>query len=131
MKVSDLEGAKLDYWVARAEGEPAIFEYGECRYHYDDTDGTWEDGWTPSADWETAGPIIEREGIFLGHDPDGWWAAKDVSLDCSPEDEGNGCFGSIYRHGEQRGPTPLIAAMRCFVASKFGKDVPDDERSKT
>ena len=109
-KVSELEGAELDYWVARAEGEPAIFEHDTCKYHYDDRNGTWEPGWFPSANWSQGGPIIERENI--GSMPpyglrDGWNAAIDA---------GNAVFS-------MDGPTLLIAAMRCYVASKFGDEV--------
>ncbi len=64
--------------------------------------------------WEAAGPIIEREfielrpGSYTGKDR--LWAAW-----------------SQNRHGERSkgmtGPTVLIAAMRCFVASKLGDEV--------
>lgn len=68
---------------------------------------------SPSTDWSQGGPIIEREGMWLRHftadDPDmarweainGWFPANVV---CT-------------------GPTPLIAAMRCYVASKLGDEV--------
>ena len=58
-----------------------------------------------SADWVYGGPIIEREGIDLQCQNQGLWCA-DLGLDAS-----------IY------GPTPLIAAMRCYVASKLGDEV--------
>jgi len=34
----------------------------------------------------------------------------------------------IYPRYEQRGPAPLIAAMRCYVASKLGNeiDIPEE-----
>ena len=66
-----------------------------------------------STDWAQGGPIIEREGISLDqyHDFPNWAAS------CPPE-SGFNWFG----------PTPLIAAMRCYVASKLGDevDVPDE-----
>jgi hypothetical protein len=50
--------------------------------------------------WEHGGPIIEREGIAL---IPGWTAERPgFSAD---------------------GDTPLVAAMRCYVASKLGDDV--------
>jgi len=55
----------------------------------------------PSTSWAIGGPIIEREGIGvfpLGNERG--WAA-----------------------GLQSGPTPLIAAMRCYVASRLGDEV--------
>ena len=58
-----------------------------------------------STDWVYGGPIIEREGIDLQCQNQGLWCA-DLGLDAS-----------IY------GPTPLIAAMRCYVASRLGDEV--------
>jgi hypothetical protein len=60
--------------------------------------------------WEHGGPIIEREEIRL--DPPrsiAFWSA-----------EKNGYL--------LHGPTPLIAAMRCYVVSKLGDEVevPDE-----
>lgn len=74
--------------------------------------------WAPSRIWDQGGPIIEREKISTW-DADGvgcdfpWGAHKTI--------EHNHRF-------QQRGPTPLIAAMRCYVASKLGPvvDVPDE-----
>jgi len=62
--------------------------------------------------WEHGGPIIEREGISIVQQGD---AAEWV--------------GSVYNYAEDdwhlhtSGPTPLIAAMRCYVASKLGDDI--------
>ena len=58
-------------------------------------------------DWSLGGWIIEREGISIYQDesedlPEVKWSAD------SPD---------AYRWG---GPTHLIAAMRCYVASKLG-----------
>ena len=63
-----------------------------------------------STDWAHGGPIIEREGIDLQCQNQGLWCA-DLGLDAS-----------IY------GPTPLIAAMRVYVASKLGDtvDIPEE-----
>jgi hypothetical protein len=54
--------------------------------------------------WSDGGPIIEREHIELEHDGFIWWARIKADDDYS-------------------GPTPLIAAMRCYAASKLGDDV--------
>lgn len=56
-----------------------------------------------STDWSQGGPIIEREGIDLMKVGVKQWRA-----DCGPA---------------RYGPTPLIAAMRCYVASKLGDEV--------
>jgi hypothetical protein len=59
-----------------------------------------------STAWSQGGPIIVREGISLGPDTGlHWWLAHQ---------------GSLYL---EYGPTPLIAAMRCHVASKLGDEV--------
>ena len=63
-----------------------------------------------STDWAQGGPIIERELISVSSQTNGHsWAAKGA-------------------HNYSYGPTPLIAAMRCFVASKLGDkvDVPEE-----
>jgi hypothetical protein len=63
------------------------------------------DAFMPSTDWAHGGPIIEREKIDVLHYADGGWLAVGIWL-CEAE-----------------GQTPLIAAMRCYVASKFGDEV--------
>ena len=55
--------------------------------------------------WRDGGPIIEREGITIQQSPD---------RDC--------CMAHNESHAFE-GPTPLIAAMRCYVASKLGEIV--------
>lgn len=64
-----------------------------------------------ATDWAHGGPIIEREMIELVPHTDALWDA-------------------MYRdqHIPNDGPTPLIAAMRCYVASKLGDecDIPDE-----
>ena len=55
-------------------------------------------------DWSLAGEIIEREKIELFIRDEKWFAYSSLS---TPED--------FY------GETPLIAAMRCYVASKQGE----------
>jgi hypothetical protein len=72
------------------------------------------DGFTPSTDWSQGGPIIDREliAVCLDEDGDTWraWYPMRQGIE------------------DGTGPTPLIAAMRCFVASKLGDtvEVPDE-----
>ena len=67
-------------------------------------DGTVSDYWQPSELWEQGGPIIEREHIELE------WSGQD--------------WIAVIRADEEFfGFTPLIAAMRCYVASKLGEEV--------
>ena len=67
----------------------------------------------PSTDWAQGGPIIEREFIRIQPESPYWEA--DTYTDAGD------CFTGV-------GPTPLIAAMRCYVASRLGDevDIPDD-----
>lgn len=58
----------------------------------------------PSLDWSQAGPIIENAKIELEYDGFEWWAR-------------------IKADEEYAGKTPLIAAMRCYVASKLGDEI--------
>lgn len=106
MKVSELEGDALDYWVARALHSTA-----------DDieTDGAPVIGgryFKPSRDWDQGGPIIERERIQLTPQlgTESWGAHVQGSLPAKD--------GQVYIAG-----APLVAAMRCYVASKFGEEV--------
>ena len=104
MKTSELQGAALDWAVAEASGTP-IYRCGKTLTRMD-VDGNAD--WKPSIDWAQGGPIIEREGmgVFkLGY-VRGWAS------------------------GFQSGPTPLIAAMRCYVASKLGDEVKIPEELK-
>jgi hypothetical protein len=103
MKTSELTGVALNLAVARCAG-----------YRLDLVP---EDSYTPSTDWSQGGPIIEREGISTVQQGDASeWVA------------------SVYNYNEgdwhlhTTGPTPLIAAMRCYVASKLGDEVevPDE-----
>ena len=105
MRTTELTGAALDWAVAKCEGEPQYI-----------TSKPWRTMWPSySTDWAQGGPIIEREGIGIQFVPagtsQGWWAIKD-----SP-------FHDRSRPDETRGDTPLIAAMRCYVASKLGDEI--------
>ena len=76
--------------------------------------GTCE-GYSPheySNDWAQGGPIIEREKIEVLYEHDLRWVA-------------------VPQKGiESYGPTLLIAAMRCYVASKMGDDIELPEELK-
>lgn len=99
MRVDELRGYRLDYWVARAEG----LEKGRTNYV------------AYSTDWSQGGPIIEREDISVektDKNPAKWMAIK-------PHQTSN--FREDYSYGH--GSTYLEAAMRCYVKSKFGEEV--------
>jgi hypothetical protein len=112
-KVSELKGAHLDQWVARALGvtgknvmRSALF--GNGRGHKQE----WYEIEYPaySTLWADGGPIIERE--FIQVVP--WFVPGPYNW--------SGYLQPPHEI-EQFGETPLIAAMRAFVASKFGDEV--------
>jgi hypothetical protein len=104
MKTSELTGAALDWAVAKCEGYTGIALQ----------ERTNTDWYSPSTNWAQGGPIIEREKIELicnGIQPEGlqWVAQTQKEKWTNDPLEG--------------GQTPLIAAMRCYVASKLGNEV--------
>ena len=107
MKTSELTGKVLYWAVAKCEGFSAtVDEYG-CLILRENV----VDRFDPSTNWGWGGPIIERERV--GVEPlgaDATWMAQTYNE-----------AGRVLQR--QYGPTPLIAAMRCYVASKFGKEV--------
>lgn len=116
IKTSELKDKALDWAVALALGANAVKapENQLWMLHWSSPLFGDQPRWSMrapaySTDWSQGGPIIEREGINTYQMQDGAWQAN---LDYGMVDE------AIYH-----GPTPLIAAMRCFVASKLGDEV--------
>lgn len=113
MKTSDLAGALLDCWVAKAERRIVEIceDDGVCRLTA--TMARYE----PHRDWAIGGPIIERER-------GGIW--PEMVLTGEPA-----LYGARMGEGTSRyqafGPTHLVAAMRAFVGSRFGAEVTDEE----
>lgn len=131
MRVAELEGALLDFWVGKSEGFQS--EYNEYEPEngalaFDERIGVqvramgrdnrlcWV-RYKPSTDWAQGGPIIEREGITVieGH----WGIAFRACV----------CFCYDFDLNDWiDGDTYLIAAMRAYVASKFGDEVSVDTK---
>ena len=107
IKTRELTGAALDWAVA------IIFNPGH----------EWGE-WKPSTNWAQGGPIIEKEQITLRFSENNWvaeWWADNSGMAKNPEQR--------FVHNRYKvGSHPLIAAMRCYVASKLGEevDVPDE-----
>ena len=123
MKTSELIGPALDWAAAKCESlllgtdpfglAPIIAAPVFVR------------NYSPSTDWAQGGPIIEREGIDIQQvfcymegsfsEPCGWQAIRHTK-------------GGPINPPKQIAGTPLIAAMRCYVASKLGDEVevPDE-----
>ena len=111
LKTSELQGAALDWAVAKCEG---YFDIGMASVHDGVVNVFYFPAWQPSTDWAQGGPIIERENILIDlcYEGEDWIATRTEPPAVS----------------EARGPTMLIAAMRCYVASVLGDEVevPDE-----
>lgn len=102
VKTNSLIGAALDWAVAKCSGESysATIMTNSIGMEFPATNY--------SSDWAQGGMIIEREKVKL--DPrKGQWEA------------------TIWNEAEMQnpayGPTILIAAMRCYVASRLGNEI--------
>lgn len=93
IKTSELTGAALDWSVRHAQSGKAPIDYAPNRDNF-------------STCWNKGGPIIEREGIS-------WHCGSKTSWHAY-------VCGSFENFS---GQTPLIAAMRCYVATKLGDTV--------
>lgn len=113
IKTSEASGVVLDWVVARCDGvefdhiehkHGSIYLWLPREFNQDQYEL-----YSPSNDWAQGGPIIERDIKTLERDGDGWFARSQ---------QGNTSIGEA----------PLIAAMRCYVASKLGDvvGVPDE-----
>jgi hypothetical protein len=118
MKTEQLTGIALDWAVANCEAM---------------LDGTDEDirglmrVYNPSSDWDDGGPIIDRERINL--------LCRKQPSDPTRSRWSAYMYRFSHHMGENDssitnldGPTPLIAAMRCYVFTHFGAeiDIPEE-----
>lgn len=111
IKTAEATPLQIDWLVAKIEGAtPQQWAwYVEYNEHRDEDQKSR--CYAYSTNWAQGGPIIEREKI----------AIEILSFDNQ--------WSAHYKHpafthpNRMRGPTPLIAAMRCFVASKLGDEV--------
>jgi len=123
IKTNELTGVALDWAVAKSEGMDIEGGTVITNLIYIDRDLIERPvEWNPSEDWAQGGPIIEREHIELR--PGSFIGSKDYPRLWAAWAENR--YGN--RQQGKTGPTPLIAAMRCFVASKLGDEVeiPDE-----
>lgn len=103
IKTAELTGLALDWAVWSVE-------FKDVTNNLDRLEAALHPNYTPSTDWSQGGPIIEREKVEIRPICPGTWRAINL-------------VGYWWN-----GPTPLIAAMRCHVASKLGDEVevPDE-----
>jgi hypothetical protein len=123
VKTSKAKDQVLNYLLAKCEGKTKLYQIRRGDSRVIDTDHPeyfeqykrQHDEY--STDWALGGPIIEREWLDITPWPNEsdedlrWQCKQHDSIDCV-------AFG----------PTPLVAAMRCYVASKLGDEVevPDE-----
>ena len=120
VKTSELIDAALDWAVAKCEGVNAE----AFHLYYEPTEPTDYDGhgypeFHYSSIWAQGGPIIERVGI-------GFFCNRTAAVGSrfAPDAGADWRAFAFNKHAEHHfGPTPLIAAMRCYVASKLGDEV--------
>lgn len=138
IKTAELLGPPLDWAVAKAEGllDHITFNHEMTHPLVLSKVQVYGPSIFPAQGW----PIIDREGISVVCCEGDWshktgyskfWIA-DIGKQCTSEVYGSqgDHYGTSYTidEGAMRGPTSLIAAMRCFVASKLGDevDVPEE-----
>lgn len=139
-KTQDLTGAALDWAVAKCEGIDSRNNWQIFFIPYEaEIDDTWAfichadnpahgikqckdaypgcnvvdyekvPSYSPSTNWAQGGPLIEKYEIDLKSVSEGVWQASNI-------------FDDMEWH-HFLGYSPLVAAMRCFVASKLGDEV--------
>jgi hypothetical protein len=129
MRVADLEGALLDYWVAKAEGDRLVRIIGAEEHERCETRFGEKWSWNrfmPSRAWMDGGPILARmieSGEFCIWESGGIITMRNYDAECTPCKQPMD-WDQPEITGE--GPTLLIAAMRAYVASKYGDEVPDE-----
>jgi hypothetical protein len=124
MKARELKDVVLDYMVGKCEGHlyaketnnPILFK--------------WEERIIPhySTCWEVGGPIIERQKIAIWHEDSkiggDFVATAHVCINVRDQDL-DACTIAAWNEDDDtyRGDTPLVAAMRCYVATKLGDEI--------
>ena len=143
MKTSDLIGPALDWavakcedfdtrnnyrvWITQEDGQITFDCFADDWEHaYEQARDAYPDDhiaaaepletYTPSTDWAQAGPIIERECIAT-------YASGACSVAPKNPDYWVAEILDTAEMLTQYGPTPLIAAMRCYCCAKLGDEV--------
>ena len=111
IKTQDLTGIQLDWAVAKCLNWKDYNEDGVPYIELDSSHMSRRFGpYKPSTDWEHAGPIIDWQNIHWG------FGTKDGNKVVIASKLGHHVKPLL-------GPTPLIAAMRCYVDSILGNKI--------
>lgn len=109
MKVSELKGQQLAYWVARAQGWEVQRYSDRGGVIVINDSGTANNHYSPDLDWEQCGELIEEFNVELLRLSTGEWVGR------------RRCFNGVLS------TYPKTAICRAVVDSVFGEEV-DDER---
>ena len=104
INVNELSGPALDWAVAKCE---KIEDFNDDNRPYLKHCTIYEE-YSPSSNWAQGGPIIEKKQISINKLP----------LHCVADIRDR--YTTIL---SMYGPTPLIVAMRCYVASELGNKI--------
>jgi len=114
MKVDDLEGVELDYWVAQAESI-------EVRYINDGCEVVYGDNLAFRPDWALIGPIITRlwksDRLEFGHSQLN--GAETFEARGTNADDKHKVYWAFD-------PDPLTAIKKALVKRKYGQRVSVD-----
>ena len=123
IKVSEATPIQLDRLVAKCAKKIPISHMASSKH--------W---WSPSTCWAHGGPLIEKERIGLEFmDNFEAWSASIVREDGQDresysDDQDRESYTVEQESFVGYGPTPLIAAMRCYIYSVMGDvvEVPEE-----
>lgn len=121
MKVDELEGVELNFWVAKAEGVEVRKNLGKVERAYDGFGIQWI---LFTVDWNFIGPIVDKIDM--------WTEAEFRSFDGKTFYPARCRFGpEIYddevEHDQSsNGSNVLEAIKRCLVKRKYGESIPNE-----
>jgi Protein of unknown function (DUF2591) len=118
IKTSELTRHALDWAVCVAAGwAPTVRSKVECQNELTTPVFLGDQEQRPSTNWAQGGPIINTLEYLQQYR---WGGNPQEEMFCAvlPTKEEEGTRYKVWF-----GPTPLIAAMRCYVASKLGDEV--------
>lgn len=111
MRVTSLDGALLDFWVAKSQNLTLLVSVPEDAHIHAMQSGCWHPStYHPSTDWSQGGDIVSNE----------WYVIEDALI---------AWFGHSWPYIKAITESPLKWFMRAYVKAKFGDEVEDVESS--
>ena len=118
IKVTEATERQLDWLVAKCEGLPVALHNTGAIYLIDTpwadkSRVKWLAEFGPTRHWAQGGPIKERQRIGTN-----WVVSNYLNIE--------GCWSAHIPQSNGKllyAQTELVAAMRCYVASKLGREV--------